>query len=293
MTGVTEEVRPLSNIYKSLRGLLLIENEAFLKSSAVKFLIFVIGWTMALAMPSAAQLTIAAAADLSAALEDIVASYEKSGGGLVRLSFGSSGSLFNQIQNGAPFDVFFSADLDYPNRLIDAGLAQKSSLYRYAVGQLVLWVEASSPLDVEHRGMGILLDPSVKKISLANPEHAPYGRAAVVALRHFGLYEKVAGRFVLGENVSQAAHFVESGNAQVGFVALSHALAPGMKEKGRYWLIPFDSYPALQQAVVILSHSSKKKAAAAFLDHLKKPESRDLLRHYGFSVPEKTLEAKP
>jgi molybdate transport system substrate-binding protein len=114
-------------------------------------------------------------------------------------------------------------------------------------------------LDIEQRGMGILLDPSVKKISLANPEHAPYGRTAVVALRHFGLYEKVAGRLVLGENISQAAHFVDSGNAQVGLVALSHALAPGMKERGRYWLIPFDSYPGLQQAVVILSHASKKK----------------------------------
>jgi molybdate transport system substrate-binding protein len=134
--------------------------------------------------------------------------------------------------------------------------------------------------------MSILLDLSVKKIALANPEHAPYGRAAVAALRHFGLYEKVADRFVLGENVSQAAQFVESGNAQVGFLTLSHAVAPGMKEKGRYWIIPSDSYPALQQAVVILSHSSQKAEAAAFLQYLRKPEATAMLRHYGFSVPE-------
>jgi molybdate transport system substrate-binding protein len=259
---------------------------------ATKFLTLVWVWIMALAMPTPAQITVAAAADLNAVLTEIAANYKKSGGGTVRLSFGSSGNLFNQIQNGAPFDVFFSADLDYPNKLIDAGLGEKSSLYRYAVGQIVLWVPASSPLDVEHRGMSILLDLSVKKIALANPEHAPYGRAAVAALRHFGLYEKVAARFVLGENVSQAAQFVESGNAQVGFLALSHAVAPGMKEKGRYWIIPSDSYPALQQAVVILSPSSQKAEAAAFLQYLRKPEATAMLRHYGFSVPEETPEAK-
>jgi len=258
---------------------------------ATKFLTLVLVWIMALAMPTSAQIIVAAAADLNAALTEIAADYEKSGGGTVRLSFGSSGNLFNQIQNGAPFDVFFSADLDYPEKLIEAGLAEKASLYPYAVGQLVLWVTASSSLDL-HRGMNILLDPSVKKISLANPEHAPYGRAAVAALRHFGLYEKVSDRFVFGENVSQAAQFVESGNAQAGFVALSHAMAPGMREKGRYWIIPSDAYPALQQAAVILSHSSKKAEAAAFLQYIQEPEAIGVLRHYGFSVPEETPEAK-
>jgi len=259
---------------------------------ASKFLTLVLVWIMALAVPASAQITVAAAADLNAALSEIAANYQKSGGGIVRLSFGSSGNLFNQIQNGAPFDVFFSADLDYPQKLIEAGLAEKSSLYRYAAGQLVLWVPSSSPLDVEHGGMSILLDPSVKKISLANPEHAPYGRAAVAALRHFRLYERVSDRFVFGENVSQAAQFVESENAQAGFVALSHAMAPGMRDKGRYWIIPSDAYPALQQAVVILSHSARKAEAAAFLQYLKKPDATAVLRHYGFSVPEETPEAK-
>src|SRR3989449_9963219 len=125
---------------------------------ATKFLSLVLVWIMAAVMPASAQITVAAAADLNAALTEIAADYEKSGGGTVRLSFGSSGNLFNQIQNGAPFDVFFSADLDYPEKLIEAGLAEKASLYPYAVGQLVLWVTASSSLDAEHGGMSILLD---------------------------------------------------------------------------------------------------------------------------------------
>src|SRR5213082_3814012 len=170
---------------------------------ASKFLSLVLVWIMAAVMPASAQITVAAAADLNAALSEIAANYQKSGGGIVRLSFGSSGNLFNQIQNSAPFDIFFSADVDYPKKLIEAGLAEKSSLYRYAVGQLVLWVPASSSLDVEHRGMSILLDPSVKKISLANPEHAPHRRATVAALRHFRPYETDSYRFVFAENVSK------------------------------------------------------------------------------------------
>src|SRR2546428_12631737 len=151
---------------------------------ATKFLTLVLVWIMALAMPTSAQIIVAAAADLNAALSEIAANYEKSGGGIVRLSFGSSGNLFNQIQNSAPFDIFFSADVDYPKKLIEAGLGEKASLYPYAVGQLVLWVPASSPLDAEHGGMRILPDPSVKKIFFPNPQHRPYGTARVAPLRH-------------------------------------------------------------------------------------------------------------
>src|SRR5436309_12920433 len=167
---------------------------------ATKFLSLVLVWIMAAVMPASAQITAAAAADLNAALSEIAANYLKSGGGIVRLAFGSSGNLFNQIQNGAPFDLFFFADEDYSKQLVTAGLAEPSSFYRYAVGRLVLWVPASSPLDIEHVGMNVLLEPSAKKIAIANPQHAPYGRAAVAALRHFGIYERVAERLVLGEN---------------------------------------------------------------------------------------------
>lgn len=235
---------------------------------------------------SGQEITVAAAADLNAALTQIAKDYQASSGSAVKLSFGSSGNLFNQIQNGAPFDLFFSADEEYPKQLIDKGLAEKASLYRYATGRLVVWVPAESTLDVEKKGLEVLLDPSVKKISIANPQHAPYGRAAAAALRHAGLYDRIADKLVLGENVSQAAQFVESGNAQVGLVALSHALAPAMKGKGRYWQVPLDYYPPLNQAVVVLSKSQQKAQAGKFLDYIRTPSATTVLRSFGFTVSE-------
>jgi molybdate transport system substrate-binding protein len=234
----------------------------------------------------AQEITVAAAADLSAALPEIAAKYKSATGQNVKLIFGASGNLTTQIRNGAPFDIFFSADEDYPRQLIDAGLAQKDTLYRYAVGRLALWVPNESPLDLAKLGVQALLDPSVKKISMANPEHAPYGRAAEAALRHFAIYDQVKDKLVLGENVAQAAQFVESGNAQAGLVALSHALAPAMKSKGRYWTVPLDSYPTLNQAAVVLSQSKEQAAARKFLDFVRSPDSASLLTSYGFSLPE-------
>jgi molybdate transport system substrate-binding protein len=238
------------------------------------------------AQARAQTITVAAAADLSAALQEVVANYEKQTGVAVKLSFGASGALTQQIQNGAPFDVFFSADMDYPRQLIAAGKADGSSLYRYAVGKLVLWVPADSPLDIEHEGMNVLLDPSVKKISIANPQHAPYGRAALAALKHAGFYDRVSDKLVLGENVSQAAQFVESGNAQVGFVALAHAVAPAMQGNGKYWEVPADAYPALDQGVVVISQSQHKKEAGEFVAYIKTKEAATVLRRYGFTLPE-------
>jgi len=132
--------------------------------------------------------------------------------------------------------------------------------------------------------MNALLDPSVKKISIANPATAPYGRAAAAALRHFGIYDEVSSRLVVGENVSQAAQFVESGNVQAGLIALSHALAPAMKEKGRYWTVPLDAYPTLNQAAVVLAKSKQQDAARKFLEFLRDPEATALLTQYGFSL---------
>jgi len=231
------------------------------------------------------EIVVAAAADLSTALQEISDSYEHKTGVKVKLSFGASGALTQQIRNGAPFDVFFSADMDYPQQLVAAGEADGATLYQYAVGKLVLWVPADSPLDLEHKGMDALLDPSVKKIAIANPQHAPYGRAAVAALRHFGLYDRISDRLVLGENVSQAAQFAESGNAQAGFVALAHAVAPAMKGKGKYWEVPVESYPALAQGVVVVSHSQHKKEAVEFVEFIKTKEAADVLQKYGFTVP--------
>jgi molybdate transport system substrate-binding protein len=259
-------------------------------SVALIFLLALLsGWSVP---QSGHEINVAAAADLSNALQELAANYEKQTGITVKLSFGASGALTQQIQNGAPFDVFFSADMDYPKQLIAGGQAESATLYRYAVGRLVLWVQKDSPLDVEHRGMGVLLDPSVKKIAIANPQHAPYGRAAAAALKHYGLDEKVADRLVLGENISQAAQFVESGNAQAGFVALAHAIAPAMQGKGKYWIVPAEAYPPLNQGAVLMAHSPHRPEAAAFLEYMKTAEASAVLQHYGFSLPEQKDDQK-
>lgn len=231
------------------------------------------------------ELTVAAAADLSSALKDIGDSFENKTGIHLKLSFGASGALTQQIENGAPFDVFFSADMDYPRQLVRDGQADGPSLYQYAVGKLVLWVSADSSLDVEHKGMNVLLDPSVKKISIANPQHAPYGRAAVEALKHAGLYDRLADKIVMGENVSQAAQFAESGNAQAGFVALAHAVAPAMQGKGKYWEVPEDYHNPLAQGAIVISRSPHKKEAAQFLEYIKTKPVAETFQSYGFTLP--------
>jgi molybdate transport system substrate-binding protein len=260
--------------------------KCLLRLSLVAILAFGCGMVIPSCQAADHELNVAAAADLSAALQDLASAYEKRTGVTVKVSFGASGALTQQIQNGAPFDIFFSADMDYPRQLITGGHADGTTLFRYAVGRLVLWVPKDSPLDVEHKGMDVLLDPLVKKISIANPQHAPYGRAAVAALKHYGRYEKIEDELVQGENISQAAQFVESGNAQVGFVALAHAAAPAMQGKGKYWIIPADAYPALDQGVVMISHSAHKQDAAAFLEYVKTADFGAVLRRYGFTLPE-------
>ena len=230
------------------------------------------------------ELLIGAAADLNPALKDISQEFEKKTGIHVKLSFGASGALTQQIQNGAPFDIFFSADMDFPRTLIQQKLADSASLYKYALGKIVLWVPADSPLDPEHQNMNALLDASVEKIAIANPQHAPYGRAAVEALRHAGLYDRLTSRFVMGENVSQAAQFVESGNAQAGFVALAHALSPAVKDKGKFWIVPADYYSPLEQGVVFISKSQHKAEAQQFMEFFKSKEVSDTLQKYGFTL---------
>jgi molybdate transport system substrate-binding protein len=245
---------------------------------------------LAATLSAGQEIVVAAAADLTAALPQLAAEYTKQTGKPVKLLFGSSGSLSNQIKNGAPFDIFFSADEEYPQQLISEGLAIKSTLYVYAVGRLVLWVPSDSKLDIATLGTKTLLDPSVKKVSIANPATAPYGRAAQAVLRHYAMYDQLSNKLVLGENVSQAAQFVESGNAQAGLIALSHALVPEMKDKGHYWIIPLDTYPTLKQAAIVTSRSKQQAAARKFLDYLRTPEATSLLANYGFNLPEKAAQ---
>src|SRR5271154_297145 len=177
---------------------------------------------------AAQEITVAAAADLQFAMEDVTARFQKETGTTVKPIYGSSGNFFQQIQNGAPFDMFFSANLDYPKQLDADGLIQPGSFYQYARGKIVIWVRNESKLDLSS-GMKALLDPSVKKIAVANPQHAPYGQAAVAAMQNQNIYDQVKDKFVLGENISQTASFVVSGGADVGIVALALALSPNMK----------------------------------------------------------------
>jgi molybdate transport system substrate-binding protein len=230
------------------------------------------------------ELKIAAAADLTFAFRDVAARFVKQTGNIVRLTFGSSGNFFAQIQNGAPFDLFFSADVAFPQKLEAAGLTVPGTIYEYASGKLVMWVPNVSKLDLS-RGMATLLDPGIGKIAIANPQQAPYGAAAVAAMRHEGVYDKVKDKLVLGENISQTAQFVQSGNADVGLLALSLAVAPAMKDKGRYIEIPAADYPPIIQAAVILKSSHNKKLASQFLKFMKEPETVKLMERYGFSVP--------
>lgn len=238
---------------------------------------------------AADDLVIAAAADLHFALQEIANKFEKETGNKVTISFGSSGNIFNLIQNGAPYDIFFSADIDYPRKLEAAGKTEPGSLYQYASGKLVIWVPASSQLDLK-QGLTVLLDPQVKKIAIANPLHAPYGRAAMAAMKNAGIYDRVKDRFVTGENISQTAEFVQTGNADVGMVALSLALSPTMKSKGRFVEVPAGSYPPIDQGAVILNSSRNKPLAQKFLAFMKRQESAEVLRQYGFAIPANTAK---
>jgi molybdate transport system substrate-binding protein len=234
-------------------------------------------------------LTVAAASDLQSALPAIAAQFERDTGQTVRLTFGSSGNFFAQIQNGAPFDVFLSADIDYAKRLERSGQAERGSLYEYATGRVVLWTRKDSGIDVR-RGLTVLTDARVRRVAIANPEYAPYGRAAIAALRHERLYEPVREKMVLGENISQAAQFAQSGSADVGVLALSLALSPPLKSSGIYFEIPESWHPPIEQAVVVLASSRQKALARQFLDCLKKQESVRILRSSGFAVPQATTQ---
>ena len=230
------------------------------------------------------ELTIAAASDLNFAFKNLVAQYEKKTGHHVKLTLGSSGNFFSQIENGAPFDLYFSADIRYPQKLEEGGHAVPGSLYKYAVGRIVLWAPNDSKLDIQ-KGMESLLDPSIRKIAIANPKHAPYGRAAVAAMQHFNLYDRVKDRLVFGENISQTAQFIESGACDMGIIALSLALAPTMKSAGTSWKIPADAHPPLEQGAVILKKAKDQEAAKSFLDFVRGPEGQEIMRRYGFTLP--------
>jgi molybdate transport system substrate-binding protein len=225
-------------------------------------------------------LAVAAAADLSFAMEEISSAFAQAyPGAEIRATFGSSGNFYAQIRNGAPFDVFLSADMNYPRRLAAERIGVADSLFSYGVGRIVVWVPAASGLDPAT----VLHDPSVRRLAIANPEHAPYGAAAQAAMRSLGVYGALEKKLVLGENVAQAFSFVESGAADAGIVALSLAMAPSARGKGRYWEVPLEAYPRIEQGGILLKDSPQARDFRAFLTGL---PGRAILKRFGFPAPE-------
>jgi len=246
--------------------------------------LMVLSSLLAFQAAQAQEIRVAAAADLKFALDELDAQYGKQAGKKIDVSYGSSGNFFAQIQNGAPFDLLLSADIEYPRKLAAAGLAEPGTLYEYAVGRIVIWMPADARADLAKLGWKALLEPGVERIAIANPEHAPYGRAAVAALRNAGVYEQVRRRLVYGENIAQAAQFVASGSAQAGILALSLAVSPPMRD-GKRWEIPADMHPPIEQGAIILKSSKDKEGARAFLAFLKSDAGRKILESYGFVLP--------
>jgi molybdate transport system substrate-binding protein len=230
----------------------------------------------------AEEVHVAAASDLNFAIKEIIPQFERDTGYRVRLTLGSSGNFYAQIVNGAPFDVFLSADMNYPRQLEKAGSAVPGSTFVYGVGGIALWVRKNSTVKVDALGMKALLEPAVKKIAIANPEYAPYGRAAVAAMQQAKVYDLVKSKLVLGENISQAAQFVQSGAADIGIIALSTAASEPMQKMGMYWPIPRDTYPRLEQGAVLLKRGGD--GAKAFHEWLRGAAARKVLEKHGFNA---------
>jgi molybdate transport system substrate-binding protein len=234
---------------------------------------------------STETLSIAAASDLIYCLEDLNSAFQKAHPKVaIKTSTGSSGNFFAQIQNGAPFDLFLSADLKYPKELIKAGLADSSSLTLYAIGRIVLWTVKPN-IDLTH-GLQILRDAKVKKLAIANPEHAPYGRAAKAALEHYKMWPAIQEKIVLGENIAQTAQFVQTGNVEAGIVALSLVASPKLTNVGKFYEIPEASYPRLEQAAVLTKRGKENPVAGAYLQFIRSEQARTIFDRYGFRLPE-------
>ena len=232
------------------------------------------------------EVSVAAAADLKFVLDEISRGFGKKNRDIrAKVTFGSSGNFYSQLQNQAPFDLFLSADMEYPRKLAQQGLHLSGTEFSYAVGRLAVWVPVSSPIEVQKLEINSLMNPGVRHISIANPQHAPYGRAAEAAMRSLGVYDAVKGKLVFGENVSQALQFVQTGNAEIGIVALSLAISPEVRDQGRYWEVPLDSYPRMEQGGVILKWAKDTEAARTFRAFLTGPEGRSIFKRYGFTLP--------
>lgn len=248
----------------------------------MKKIVLVIGFILfAVFNLSAQSITIAAAADLRYALDEVINRYKlQNPNSKIDVIYGASGNLYQQITNKAPFDIFFSADNNYPLKLAEGGLISGTPKL-YAIGHLVLW---SANKDIS-KGIYSLKSKEIKKMSLANPEVAPYGKRAIECLKYYKLDEIIKEKIVKGDNVSQAAQFVLTGNADAGLIALSLALSKEMKGKGKYVLLDEKSYSKLEQSYVLLKQGEKNPDAVKFIKYIDSKAVKDIFAKYGFKLP--------
>jgi len=235
----------------------------------------------------AEKITVAAAADLKFAMDEIVTNFKAAHpGDEVAVVYGSSGQFNTQIQQGAPYDLFFSADINFPKELAKAGLAS-SEVTPYAVGRIVLW---SPSMDASKMTLASLDDPKITHVAIANPQHAPYGKRAEEALRAAGMWDKIQPKLVFGENIAQTAQFVQTGNAQIGILALSLVISPELAKKGGYYLIPDTLHKPLEQGFVITKRAEKNPLAKSFADYMGSKDVRAVMAKYGFTLPGEKLD---
>jgi molybdate transport system substrate-binding protein len=230
-------------------------------------------------------LSVAAAANLKGAADELKRAFEATHPGVdVVLSFGASGSFFAQLENGAPVDVFLSADREYPAKVVEAGLAAAADERIYAVGKLVAWLPPGSTLDLEGRGLAALAGPAVRRVAIANPAVAPFGRATMAALQAAGVADAVKEKLVLGTSVAQVAQFASTGAADVAFLPLSLALARELAS-GRVVPVPETLYPRIEQSGVVLARAKEPALARAFLAFITGAEGRAILQRFGYGLP--------
>lgn len=241
--------------------------------------------TMLLALPVRAEtLLVAAAADLSYCIDELGAAFTKQvPQAQVKVSTGASGNFYAQIRHGAPFDVFMSADMDYPAQLGRDGAAVASTLAPYAIGRIVLWT-LDARFDLQ-QGMRVFDDVRLTRVAIANPAVAPYGRAAKAALEAAGKWQALQPKLVIGENISQTVQFVQTGNAQVGIVSLASVVSPRLKGQGSYYLVPDPGLAPILQGAIVTAHGKDKPLAARFVQFLSSPAARDILQRHGFGLP--------
>lgn len=245
-----------------------------------KFLLSLVFCFLAVTPVLAEQVLVAVAANFVPPFREVAMEFEKATGHSVQVASGSSGNFYAQIKNGAPFDVFFSADNERPKLLEDEGLGVKGSRFTYAIGRLVLW-----SLDPDLvKGEGTLRSERFKHLAIANPKTAPYGVAAMQAMQKLGVWESVQPRLVMGESLGQTIGFIESGNAELGFLALSQVMDPKMKGKGSRWDVPINLHEPIQQDVVLLAKGKENPAAKALMEFMGGPQATAIIERYGYEL---------